>query len=76
MNNLHGMVYRVKLSNGEQICVSFIAKRAVRLIEKRLLRGKWSSFLIPVILMSWDNEYWIRFVSPSRQLVILTKGWK
>ena len=76
MDSLHGNVYGVRLSNDEQIRVSFIAKRTVRLIEKKLMQDKWSSYLIPVILMSWDDEYWIRFVSPSRGLVILTKGWE
>jgi len=76
MDNLYGNIYGVRLSNGEQIYVSFIAKRTVRLIEKKLVQGKWSSFLIPIILTSWNNRYWIRFVSPSRGLVILTKGWE
>lgn len=76
MNGLHGKVYRVRLNNGEEMCVSFIAKRTVRLIEKKLMQGKWSGFLIPVILIPWGDGYWIRFISPSRQLAILTKGWE
>ena len=76
MNTLYGKTYKVKLSSGEEMRVSFIAKRTVRLIEKKLMQGEWNNFLIPVILVPWNNDYWIRFVSPSRQLVILTKGWE
>lgn len=75
---MHSSIYKLHLCNGEEIYISFVAQRAIPVIEKKLVKGELRFYLIPVILIpfSEDEKYWIRFVSPSQGKIICSKGWK